>query len=346
MNNAIAAQETTSLRRPEEYASDQDVRWCPGCGDYSVLAQLKKALAATGRDPDSIAVISGIGCSSRLPYYLGTYGVHGIHGRAPAIATGLKLARPDVQVWVATGDGDGLSIGANHLVHTMRRNTDLKVLLFNNRIYGLTKGQLSPTSEFGKRTVSTPYGAVNQPLNPIAFALGCDATFVARTVDRLPKHLTETLERAAAHRGLAFVEIYQNCNIFNDGAFDYAHARELREDSIIELEHGQPLRFGRQRDKGLRLSRSFELEVVTLGQDGVREADLLVHDAHQADPGLAFLLARLRHPAYPEPIGIFRDVEQPSFTYQLREQVDALRGRAGQADLQSLLMGPDSWVVE
>src|SRR6476659_5562007 len=258
----------------KDLASDQEVRWCPGCGDYSILAQMKKALAGIGVPKEKMVFISGIGCSSRLPYYMNTYGFHTIHGRAPAIATGLKLTRPDLEVWVATGDGDSLSIGGNHFIHMLRRNVGLKVVLFNNRIYGLTKGQYSPTSALGKKAKSTPYGSLDRPFNPISLAIGAEATFVARSVDVFQAHLKETLKHAAAHQGTAFIEILQNCNIFNGRAWETLTEREVRDDHTILLEHGKPLLFGKNHDRGIRMN-GINLEVVTLG-DGLTEADLIV----------------------------------------------------------------------
>jgi len=294
---------------PNDFASAQDVRWCPGCGDYAILAQMKKALSSLGIPPEKLVFISGIGCSSRFPYYLNTYGMHSIHGRAPAVATGLKATRPDLSVWVITGDGDGLSIGGNHLIHAIRRNLDVNIVLFNNRIYGLTKGQYSPTSPLGKVTKSTPFGAIDNPLNILSVAIGCEATFVARAVDVNTQHLGMVLKRAAEHQGTSFVEVYQNCIVFYDGAFQYAQDKATRADSTLELEHGKPMIFGANRDKGIRLN-GMEPEVVTLG-NGVTEADLLVHDESAKEPSLAYLLSRMRQPDFPEPIGVFRCVEKP-----------------------------------
>lgn len=332
--------------QPKDYASDAEVRWCPGCGDYSILAQIKKAFSALGKDPDKTVFISGIGCSSRLPYYMATYGIHGIHGRAPAIATGLRLARPDLDVWVITGDGDGLSIGGNHLLHAFRRNVNLKILLLNNRIYGLTKGQVSPTSGINKKTVSTPYGSVGGQINPCSVAIGCEATFVARTVDMLPSHLEATIKRAAAHQGVAFVEIYQNCNIFNDGAFRHATDREIRDDNIVELEHAKALIFGKNGDKGIRLGRGYRPEVVSLGDGGASVYDLLIHDERAASPALAFLLSRLQYPDFPEPIGVFRNVQSPIYSQLIEEQVRRVSAELGPPDLQKLLNGPETWKVD
>ena len=327
-----------------DFASDQEIRWCPGCGDFSILAQMKKVLPEIGVAPENLVFVSGIGCSSRFPYYLNTYGVHGIHGRAPALATGLKTVRPDLQVWVVTGDGDALSIGGNHLMHAMRRNVDVKILLFNNRIYGLTKGQYSPTSLPGHVTRSTPCGSVDAPLHPLSIALGSEATFVARSVDTHTKHLGAVLRRAAEHRGTALVEIYQNCNVYNDGAFEYAKDLKLRSDTLVELEHGQPLVFGRNRDKGIRLN-GLVPEVVPLG-NGTDASDLLAHDETAPEPALATLLARMRHPEMPEAIGVLRALERPTFDALVNEQVEAARAREGRGDLAALLRAGDTWTVE
>ena len=288
----------------KDFVSDQDVRWCPGCGDYAILAQVQKVMPELGVPREDIVFISGIGCSSRFPYYMNTYGFHSIHGRAPAIATGLKVARPELSVWVVTGDGDALSIGGNHLIHILRRNIDVNILLFNNRIYGLTKGQYSPTSEQGKVTKSTPMGSVDYPFNPISVALGADSSFVARTVDVEAKHLQDIVRRAYEHRGTSFVEILQNCNIFNDGAFGALTEKDTKADAQLVLEHGKPLIFGKHRDQGIRM-RGHALEVVPLG-NGVTEADLVVHD--ETDQVLAFLLSLMSPPKFPTPIGVFRAV--------------------------------------
>src|SRR5580704_756693 len=303
----------------KDLASDQEVRWCPGCGDYSILAQMKKALATLGLPREKMVFISGIGCSSRFPYYMNTYGFHTIHGRAPTFATGLKASRPDLSVWVITGDGDGLSIGGNHLIHAIRRNIDLKIILFNNEIYGLTKGQYSPTSPLGKKTKSTPMGAIDNPLHPLSIAIGCEATFVARAIDTEIKHLGMVLKRAAEHHGTSFIEVYQNCNVFNDGAFDYATDRETKADTTLELEHGRPLVFGKHREKGIRLN-GMNPEIVELGK-GVNEDDLLFHDEKLTEPTLAYLLSRMRHPEFPEPIGVFRQVDRPRYEELLNAQI-------------------------
>lgn len=326
-----------------DFASDQDVRWCPGCGDYSILAQMKKVMPQLGIPRENVVFISGIGCSSRFPYYMNTYGMHSIHGRAPAIATGLKCVRPDLQVWVVTGDGDGLSIGGNHFLHLMRRNVDLKILLFNNRIYGLTKGQYSPTSPLGKINKSAPMGVIDNPLNPLSVAIGAEASFVARSIDVNIKHLGEVLKRAAEHKGTAFVEIYQNCNIFNDGAFDYATSKDSKLDTTVELEHGKPLIFGKAKNKGIRLNGT-EPEVVELGK-GISEDDLLFHDEKSPEPTLAYLLSRMRHPEFPEPIGVFRAVDAPKYDVELNKQVEAAREKKGPGDLDALFNSGETWTV-
>ncbi len=329
--------------KPADFASDQDVRWCPGCGDYSILAQMKKVLPQIGVPQEKIAFISGIGCSSRFPYYMNTYGIHSIHGRAPAFATGLKSARPDLMVWVITGDGDALSIGGNHFMHAIRRNVDINIVLFNNRIYGLTKGQYSPTSQLGHVTKSTPMGAIDNPLHPLSIAIGCEATFVARSIDVNIKHLGQTLKRAAEHQGVSFVEVYQNCNVFNDNAWLYATNRDTKSDTVIELEHGKPLIFGKNRDKGIRLN-GMEPEVVELGK-GITEDDLLFHDEQAAEPSLAYLLSRMRYPEFPEPIGVFRAVDRPKYDLELNQQIEVAREKKGPGDLNALFQSGDKWTV-
>jgi 2-oxoglutarate/2-oxoacid ferredoxin oxidoreductase subunit beta len=326
-----------------DFASDQDVRWCPGCGDYSILAQMKKMLPTLGIPREKTVFISGIGCSSRFPYYMNTYGIHSIHGRAPAVATGLKACRPDLSVWVITGDGDGLSIGGNHLMHCIRRNLDVNIVLFNNRIYGLTKGQYSPTSPLGKITKSTPAGAIDNPLHPLSIAIGCEASFVARSIDVNIKHLGMVLKRAAEHRGTSFVEVYQNCNVFNDGAFEYATARETKSETTLELEHGKPLIFGKNREKGIRLN-GMTPEIVELGK-GINEDDLLFHDERAAEPSLAYLLSRFRHPEFPEPIGVFRAVDKPRYEELLNKQIADARAAKGEGDLMKLFNSGDTWSV-
>jgi 2-oxoglutarate ferredoxin oxidoreductase subunit beta len=329
---------------PKDLTSDQEVRWCPGCGDYSILAQLKKALASLGVPREKLVFVSGIGCSSRLPYYLNVYGFHTIHGRAPTIATGLKLIRPDLSVWVVTGDGDGLSVGGNHLLHALRRNVDVKILLFNNEVFGLTKGQYSPTSRVGTRTRSSPQGSVDEPLRPLTVALAAEATFAARTLDVDVDHLTETLRRAAAHRGSAFVEIYQNCKIFNDGVFEYATDRGARADNLVYLEHGRPLVFGRDRNQGIRL-RGLRPEVVPL-YNGAEEADVLVHNEHADDTTPAHLLSRMAYPDFPEAVGVLRRVERPTHGELVDAQIVEAVQLDGPGDLAELFAGDDSWLVE
>ena len=331
--------------KPADFASNQDVRWCPGCGDYSILAQMKKVLPTLGVPHEKIVFISGIGCSSRFPYYMETYGMHSIHGRAPAVASGLKTCRPDLQVWVITGDGDGLSIGGNHLMHAIRRNMDLNIILFNNRIYGLTKGQYSPTSPLGKMTKSSPMGAIDNPLHPLSIAIGCEATFVARSIDTNIKHLAAVLKRAAQHQGTAFIEVYQNCNVFNDGAWSYAKDRETKSEKTLELEHGKPLIFGKNRDKGIRLN-GMEPEVVELGK-GISEDDLLFHDEKSPEPSLAYLLSRMRvEDDFPEPIGVFRCVDAPRYDKVVNQQMEQAVKDKGKGDLTALFHTGETWTVE
>ena len=324
----------------KDFVSDQEVRWCPGCGDYSILAQMQKMLPELRIPREKLVFISGIGCSSRFPYYVETYGFHSIHGRALTIATGLKTARPDLTVFVITGDGDGLSIGGNHLLHAMRRNIDLNVILFNNRIYGLTKGQFSPTSEFGKITKSSPYGTTEQPLNPIRVALAAGATYVARSVDRDTHHLEETLYRATQHKGTSFVEVYQNCNIFNDGAFAAFADKEVRQERMTYLEDGKPVRFGKDLEHGIRLD-GWRPEVVKNAAD---DAGILIHDVHSEDTTLANILLGLDYPAFPVPIGVFRDVQRPTYDELVQRQVDEARAK-GEGNLADLIKGEEPWEV-
>jgi 2-oxoglutarate ferredoxin oxidoreductase subunit beta len=339
MSDAATATATPKLTR-KDFISDQDVRWCPGCGDYSILAQVQRVMPELGLPRERFVFVSGIGCSSRFPYYMNTYGFHSIHGRAPAIASGLKIARPDLSVWVVTGDGDGLSIGGNHLIHALRRNVGLKILLFNNRIYGLTKGQYSPTSEIGKVTKSTPFGSVDYPFNPIAVAMGVDASFVARTIDVEAKSLQDILRRAYQHPGGAFIEILQNCNIFNDGAWEKLTDKATKADTVLLLEHGKPLIFGKNRDKGLRLGAGGSLDVVTLG-NGISESDLLVHD--ERNRPLAYMLAHLENPT---PIGVFHAMARPAYEDAMARQVDAARQKQGDGDINDLFKRGETWVVE
>ncbi len=343
---ALSLVPKTDVRQSaKDFKSDQEVRWCPGCGDYAILAAVQGFLPDLGLAKENIVFISGIGCSSRFPYYLDTFGLHSIHGRAPAIATGLASSRPDLSVWVITGDGDALSIGGNHLIHALRRNVNLKILLFNNRIYGLTKGQYSPTSEQGKVTKSTPEGSIDYAFNPVSLALGAEATFVARTLDSDRKHLTEVLTAAAAHEGTALIEIYQNCNIFNDNAWQPLKDNDTRDDVMMRLVHGEQIRFGKDREKGVTRTDDGHIKVVQVADVG--EDAIIRHDTHAKDPGLAFALSRLANPRTLQntPIGIFRDIQRPSYDRLLREQVAAVTEKQGKGDLQSLLNGKDTWVV-
>jgi 2-oxoglutarate ferredoxin oxidoreductase subunit beta len=332
-------------QKAKDFKSDQEVRWCPGCGDYAILAAVQGFLPSLGLRRENIVFVSGIGCSSRFPYYMNTYGVHSIHGRAPAIATGLAATRPDLSVWVVTGDGDALSIGGNHLIHALRRNVNLKILLFNNRIYGLTKGQYSPTSELGKVTKSTPFGSLDYPFNPVSLALGAEATFVARTIDSDRAHLTSVLREAAAHEGSALVEIYQNCNIFNDGAWEPLKDKANRDDVLIRLQDGEPIRFGTDLAKGVARLPDGRIAVVDAAHHGVD--NLLVHREAADDPSVAFALSRLSDPVAltDTPIGVFRKVERPSFDRLVTDQVAAARQRNPEPDLQDLLNGRDTWVI-
>jgi 2-oxoglutarate/2-oxoacid ferredoxin oxidoreductase subunit beta len=328
----------------KDFKSDQEVRWCPGCGDYAILAAFQSFLPELDVPRENVVVISGIGCSSRLPYYVNSYGMHSIHGRAPAIATGLASSRPDLSVWVITGDGDALSIGGNHLIHALRRNVNIKILLFNNRIYGLTKGQYSPTSEQGKVTKSTPFGSLDHPFNPVSLALGADASFVARTIDSDRRHLTSVLRTAADHRGAAFIEIYQNCPIFNDDAFAPLKEPAASGERLIRLEHGQPVRFGPGGSLGLRFGSHGQLEAAQAA--GAEEATLITHDAHRADPSYAFALSRLDSADFAHtPIGVLRQVEQPSYDQLMADQIAAARSHSGPGDLAALLHGSDTWEV-
>jgi 2-oxoglutarate ferredoxin oxidoreductase subunit beta len=342
---AVALSELSQGPRPKDYASDQEVRWCPGCGDYAIIKAVQRALADLAVPREKTVFVSGIGCAARFPYYLSTYGFHTIHGRAPAIATGIKLANPELDVWVATGDGDGLSIGGNQLLHALRRNVDLQVLLFNNEIYGLTKGQYSPTSKPGTRTPSSPLGSIENPVAAAAFALTAGARFVARAVDIQQEHLPEVLKRAHAHKGASFVEIYQNCIVYNDGAFDYFTGRKVAAETQIHVEHGQPLIFGERRDKGLRVKPgTIDLEVVRLGENGVGEADLLVHD--ETNRALATMLINIRPPEFPKALGVLYCNPMPPFDRLLWEKIEAQQAEKPDADLGALLRGDRTWTVE
>jgi len=328
----------------KDFSSDQETRWCPGCGDYAILASVQGFLPELGIPPEKTVFVTGIGCAGRFVYYMDTYGMHGIHGRAPALATGVATSRPDLSVWVVSGDGDALSIGGNHLIHALRRNVPIKILLFNNQIYGLTKGQYSPTSEEGKVTKSTPFGSQDHPFNPVALALGAEATFVARTVDTDKAHVAETLRAAAAHKGTAFVEIYQNCNVFNDGAFDAVRAKGQKEANQIRLEHGRPIRFGVEDERGVVRGASGSLELADVAEVG--EEALLVHDTSRPDPSLAFELAHLaERPTGPTPVGVFRAVERPVYGEDWARELEENRASVGRDDLRELLHSGDTWTV-
>ncbi|MFQ5864712.1 MAG: 2-oxoacid:ferredoxin oxidoreductase subunit beta [bacterium] len=337
---------TSSQLVKKDFESNQEVRWCPGCGDYSILAQTQRTLPDLGIPKEKYVFVSGIGCSSRFPYYMNTYGFHTIHGRATGIATGIKCINPELSVWVITGDGDGLSIGGNHLIHLLRRNLNINVILFNNRIYGLTKGQYSPTSEFGKVTKSTPMGSIDHPFNPISVAIGVGATFVARTMDRDPTHLQQILKRAAEHKGTSFVEVFQNCNIFNDGTWFRYTEKDTRADTVVYLEHKKPLIFGSKQDKGVRLN-GFKPEVVSLKNGKYDEHDLLVHDEKQSEPTLAFILSHMiENPALPVPVGVFRCVERMCYEDALNQQIEKAKEIYGEPDLQAILESGDTWEVK
>ena len=343
----MAAPAATLKLKRKDFVADQEVRWCPGCGDYSILANIQRVMPELGVPRENMVFISGIGCSSRFPYYMNTYGFHTIHGRAPSFATGVKASRPELSVWVVTGDGDGLSIGGNHLLHTVRRNLDLQILLFNNQVYGLTKGQYSPTSQLGMRTKSSPTGSIDHPIDPISFALGCGATFVARTIDTDAQHLQEILRRAHAHRGTAFVEILQNCPVFNDAIWQEVEDRKKRVDNTLHLEHGQPLAFGAPgRRRGIVMQNGVAT-VVELGDaDDPLEQGVVVHDQSHESPAYASVLATLKLPEFPLPIGVFRQVEKPCYEDMLAEQVSEAIERKGAGDIAALLNSGDTWTVE
>ena len=330
----------------KDFQTDQEVRWCPGCGDYAILSAVQSVFPELGIPREKFVVISGIGCSSRFPYYMNTFGFHTIHGRAPAVATGVKITHPELEVWVATGDGDSLAIGGNHTIHMLRRNVGIKVLMFNNKIYGLTKGQYSPTSEFGKKTKSTPFGTADRPFNPLGLVIGADTSFVARSVDVFQQHLKDTLKKAAAHRGSAYIEILQNCNIFNDGAWFDLTEKEARSEHVVQLEHGKPLIYGKNRDKGIRLN-GMELEVVHLGNgNGLTEKDVLVHDEHHPNPAYAFLLAQMEEkPGFPTPIGVLRSWDRDRYEDVMSKQIQDVIAKRGPGDLAKLLDSGDTWEV-
>ncbi len=349
MTTNVEQRDKKAPLKAKDYASDQEVRWCPGCGDYSILKQVQTVFAKLELDPDQVAIISGIGCSSRFPYYMETYGMHSIHGRAPAIASGLKMANPELDIWIITGDGDGLSIGGNHLLHTLRRNLNFNILLFNNQIYGLTKGQYSPTSELSKTTKSTPYGSLDHPVNPLSFALGADGTFIARGMDRDPKHLQMLLERAHGHKGTSFLEIYQNCNIFNDGAFFAFTDKATKPQTTLFLEHGQPLRFGENMELGIRLD-GFTPRVVDLENGGFGPDDLWIHD--ETSLPKAQLLTRffddptlVKENYLPRPFGVLYATDRPCYEDLLAEQIKSATGKMGEGDLDKLISGGQTWEI-
>ena len=325
-----------------DWTSDQEVRWCPGCGDYSILTAMQLTMPELAARPENTVFISGIGCAARFPYYMETYGIHGIHGRAPAIATGLAMARPDLDIWVIGGDGDMLSIGGNHLIHALRRNIKLKILLFNNQIYGLTKGQYSPTSEVGKVTKSTPLGSLEEPFNPISLALGAEASFVARTHDMDRRHMQDTFKRAYEHEGGAFVEIYQNCNVFNDGTFDLILKKDQRQDMLIQLEHGKPITFGANNEKGVMMGSDGQLHIVD-----AKDNNLLIHDEKRMGSTLAFALSQLsRGPFEPTPVGVFRSIKRPEYSAEVQRQLKYSQEKSGPGDLAKLLKSRPTWEVK
>ena len=345
--NEIATPIPVKTLTAKDFATDQEVRWCPGCGDYSILAQVQKIMPTLGIPKENIVIISGIGCSSRFPYYMNTYGMHSIHGRATAVASGLKAARPELSVWIVTGDGDGLSIGGNHTIHLLRRNFDVNILLFNNQIYGLTKGQYSPTSEENKVTKSTPFGSIDHPFNPLALAMGADASFIARTMDRDPKHLQAMLLRSQEHRGSSFLEIYQNCNIFNDGAFEIFTEKSSKPEEVLFLEQGKPLVFGTAKNKGIKLD-GFKPVLVNIGEDGANMDDLWVHD--DKDFYKAQILIRMfddpkQAGHLPRPFGVFYETERACYEEGMAMQIEEVIAKKGKGDLDKLLRGNETWTI-
>ena len=336
--------EPVTLTR-KDFQTDQEVRWCPGCGDYSILTAVQLLFVELGLATRNQVFVSGIGCAARFPYYMDTYGIHSIHGRAPAVATGVAVARPDLDVWVVSGDGDALSIGGNHLIHALRRNVNLKILMFNNQIYGLTKGQFSPTSETGKVTKSSPFGSLDTPFNPISLVLGAEASFVARTHDMDRAHMMDTMRRAYEHKGSAFVEIYQNCNVFNDGAFEAVTAKDARSEMLIDLKHKEPIRFGANGEHGVILNAFGECEIAEVADVGVEK--LIVHDETRTDPTLAFALSRLADgPTSPTPVGVFRSIERPTYEDEVSLQLAVATETRGLGDLETLLASGGTWVVD
>jgi 2-oxoglutarate ferredoxin oxidoreductase subunit beta len=341
-----AGQQAPGKLTAKDFASSQDVRWCPGCGDYSILAQMQRSSPDFGVNPEDIVWISGIGCASRFPYYMNTYGFHGIHGRAPAIATGVKLNNPALSVWVATGDGDLLSIGGNHFIHACRRNVDIKILLFNNRIYGLTKGQYSPTSEKGKKTKSTPFGSVDYPFNPLSLAVGSGATFIARSLDRDAKHLQAMMKRAAEHKGTAFIEIFQNCNIFNNGAFDLLTDKDTKADNVLVLEHGKPMIYGKNFDKAIKLN-GFTPEVIDLSSGTYTLDDVWIHDEFDPDPTRAQIISRFSElDGFPTPIGVLKQETKSTYEEDVYKQIEGVTQSRGEGNLRKLLFSGNIWEVK
>ena len=329
--------------KKKDFISDQEVRWCPGCGDYAILSSIQMAMTKLGKKKEDIVFISGIGCSSRFPYYMNTYGLHTIHGRAPAVATGLKLTNPNLEVWVITGDGDGLSIGGNHLIHALRRNVNLNIVLFNNEIYGLTKGQYSPTSSVGTVTKSTPFGSIDEAFNPANLTIGAGTTFFGRTLDTDPKHMMEVCKQASEHPGVSMIEIFQNCVIFNDKVHDEYTNRKTRDETTVFLEHGKPLIFSKAKNKGIRLN-GFTPEVVTIGENGITEDDLLVHD--EKDPTLPLIYTQFRGLGLPVPMGVFKKVELPVFEDAVIEQMDKVKEKKGAGKMSDLIMSGETWEVK
>lgn len=336
--------ECTIEYKKKDFANDNEVRWCPGCGDYSILSSLQMALTKVGKKKEDIVCVSGIGCSSRFPYYMGTYGYHTIHGRAPAIASGMKLANPDLSVWIITGDGDGMSIGGNHLIHTLRRNINMNILLFNNEIYGLTKGQYSPTTEKGKVTKTSPYGSIDHPFNPGKLAIGAGATFIAKTIDTDPKHMTDIMIEADKHKGISFVEIYQNCVIFNDKAHDAYTNRQTRDENTLYVEHGKKMIFGKEKNKGIML-KGFNLEVVTIGENGITENDIVVHDKY--NPILAFqLLESSNPPEFPMAIGVLYQQDKSTYEEDMENSRQQVIDKKGARNLSDIILDEEVWSVE
>jgi len=329
----------------KDFSSDQEIRWCPGCGDYSILRAMQKALPEIGRNKEDFVFVSGIGCSSRFPYYMDTYGVHSLHGRAPAIASGVKLANPNLSVWEITGDGDALAIGGNHFIHSIRRNIDINIILFNNEIYGLTKGQFSPTSKQGIKTKSSPQGSLDNPFNPGELVLGAQGQYFARVVDQNTKHMTEMFIKAEQHRGTCVIEVLQNCPIFNDKTHGAITSKETKDDAQLYVEHGKPMLFGADNSKGIRLN-GLKLEVVTIGENGITEDDILVHDAHMKDPILHLMIVNMRLPEFPVAFGVIRDVERPTFDQQVVQQVEEVKSASSFKNMDDLFASGDTWVID